>query len=452
MTISSNDVDDELLAALDVADARLRAVYRALAEDPELAEVHAAELRELHATRRSLAERVGLRMLAHRRARAEAVLTEAVLTEAVATEATLTGAALNEAALNEAALTGAALTGAALNEAALNEAAPESMPAVDSNGIAPMPVEARSEEAAFEPPASAQVIDDWKRAAHAQGLGQAAYEDRFVETWDTTLDKLMTRLGPPRDLDIDLADELDALDSVGREPVLAEWALLRRDAQQLWLGMLVARTRAAKLVTGLTVTQKARVKTIISRYPPWAGDHRPGHVHGLRVDHAPVHETWSNDARSLWEALRTLRGDERPKAASPAAKKKRVEREERVENGDPPIDPTWPLWSAVRGRRALIVGGDPREPNRKKLEQMFELASLEWPDIAGPRRVDAVVARIQRRTVDIVFVLTGFVDHKQSEPIIAAAKESGITWALSESYGGTSVKAGLERFLKPTVP
>jgi hypothetical protein len=394
--IARSDVE-ELLLALGATDERLRALYRSLADDPGLAEAHDTELHTLHTTRRSLAERVGLALLAERRA---STGPPAVV------EPTETG-----------------------------------------DPTAPAPTEALSDEASPDPPASAEMIDAWKRDAHENGLGRAAYVDRFEVTWEAVLDKLMTRLGPPRDLDVELADELDALDDIGREPIINEWTALRRDAQQLWLGMLVARTRAMKLVIGLPVTQRARVKTIISRYPPWAAEHRPGHVHGLRVDHDPLHETWGNDARALWDALRSMLDDERPKAASSGPKRRRAEREDHTETSERPIDPAWPLWPAVRGRRALIVGGDPREPNRQRLERMFDLASLEWPDIAGPRRVEAIVARIKRKTVDVVFVLTGFVDHKQSEPIIAAAKESGIAWALSESYGVTSVKAGLDRFL-----
>ena len=394
--VSPNDVD-ERLSALDAADQRLRVLYRSLADNLDLAEAHDSEVRELLATRRSLAERVGLAMLAQRRARTE-------------TPVVVAGGG-------------------------------------NGDGIASPAPEAISSEATSELPASADIIDQWKRVANEKGLGQAAYEDHFAATWHTTLDNLMARLGPPRDLDVELADELDALDRISRQPAIGDWALLRRDAQQFWLGMLVARTRAIKLMTGLHVPQKALVRDIIGRYPRWASEQRPGHVHGLRLDHEAVHGTWSRDGQSLWEALKTLLDDERPKAAICAAKKKRVERDEPADTTERPIDPAWPFWSVVRGRRAMIVGGDPREPNRKRLERMFEFESLEWPDISGPRRVDAVVARIKRRTVDIVFVVTGFVDHTQSEPIIAAAKESKVAWALSESYGGTAVKAGLERFL-----
>lgn len=389
---------ETLIDNLADVDERLRALYRALADDPDLAEKHDAEIRDLRAERHSLAERVGLAVLAQRR-HASGELGEETADE--------------------------------------SDAGPRSKE--DEDVVSDAPVS--------EPAVSTEAIDDWRRKASESGLGRATYEDRFPIAWTVTLDTLMTRVGAPRDLDVEIDDELDALDVVGREPLIASWPSLPRNVQQMWLGMLVARTRAVKSVSGLSAAQRARVKAVISRYPGWAADHQPGHVHGLRVDHGPIDGTWASDAQRLWGALKKLVDDERLAPRATPSRRKRVEREETDEVSEREIDPTWPLWASVRGRRALMVGGDPREPNRERLERAFGFASLDWPDIAGPRRVDAVVARIKRRTVDVVLVLAGFVDHKQSEPIVAAAKEAGVAWALADGYGTASVKSGLERFL-----
>lgn len=58
---------EALIANLADVDDRLRALYRALADDPDLAEKHDAEIRDLRGERRTLAERVGLAVLAQRR-------------------------------------------------------------------------------------------------------------------------------------------------------------------------------------------------------------------------------------------------------------------------------------------------------------------------------------------------------------------------------------------------
>jgi hypothetical protein len=94
-----------------------------------------------------------------------------------------------------------------------------------------------------------------------------------------------------------------------------------------------------------------------------------------------------------------------------------------------------------------MVGGDPREPNRQRLERAFQLASLQWPSIDGPRKVDSVVERVGRRAYGLVLVLRPFVAHKEAEPIIAATKAAGVSWALAEGYGIAAMKLAMDRFL-----
>ena len=72
---------------------------------------------------------------------------------------------------------------------------------------------------------------------------------------------------------------------------------------------------------------------------------------------------------------------------------------------------------------------------------------MEWPSIEGPRKVEAAVERIRRGTYGVVLVLTPFVFHHQSTPIIEAAKDAGVPWAIVEGYGIATVRLGLERFL-----
>lgn len=404
-----------ILRELEEADGRLRALYRDLAENPDLAEQHEATLRELHAKRRDLAERTGLALLAERRANERVDADGQFPPEEVPAESST-----------------AVLTPAAEPEAGDDDSRP------------------RASVAEPEPLASERDVAEWKRTIGESGVGRVSYADRFAEAWDTALDALMVRLGPPRELDLELTEELDALDAVGRMPLVREWSALPRDIQQTWLAMLVARTRATKEIEGLAPAQRGRVREIISRYPPWAAAHQPGHVHGLRVDHDPMHESWAEDGRQLWQALKRKLEPRAlgrspvstsAKRAPPSQDLAAGEQSERV------LDPSWPLLPLTRGRHGVLVGGDPREPNRERLERLFQLQCLEWPDVAGPRKVDALIERIRRRSIDIVIVLRGFIDHKQSEPVIAAAKESGVAWVLADGYGSAAIKAGLERFL-----
>jgi len=68
--VAAIDDLDGLLHALDEADAAVRALYRQLAENPDLAGENESKLKELHAKRLDLAQRVGLATLARRRASA----------------------------------------------------------------------------------------------------------------------------------------------------------------------------------------------------------------------------------------------------------------------------------------------------------------------------------------------------------------------------------------------
>jgi hypothetical protein len=66
---------DALLVELEEADGAVLALYRELAADPDLAGQYEPRLKDLHARRLDLAQRVGLASLARRRARAMAAET-----------------------------------------------------------------------------------------------------------------------------------------------------------------------------------------------------------------------------------------------------------------------------------------------------------------------------------------------------------------------------------------
>jgi hypothetical protein len=107
------------------------------------------------------------------------------------------------------------------------------------------------------------------------------------------------------------------------------------------------------------------------------------------------------------------------------------------------------LASVMQGKTAVIVGGAPKEPNRERLETFFRLAALDWPLVDGPRKVEAVAQRIAKGTYDVVLVSLTLVAHTESERILDAAKEARVRWAMVEGYGIASVRAGVERFVKP---
>lgn len=284
------------------------------------------------------------------------------------------------------------------------------------------------------------------------GLGAGLRtEPSTSSAWPLVLSELMAVVGVPRDLStaVGVVEEFDGLDDVATPERQEAWARLPRQVQQLWLAMLVARTRLLRERTASAAPEtQARAKEIIGRYPPWAKRYAPGHVNGMQKTHAPMHGLWDTDARGYWEELFELLGDElevRPASASSKKKPKRA-----ASNADavPNIEDTWPLWSQVRGQKAIVVGGTPNEASRERLERAFQFASLDWSSIDGPRRVDALAGRIEMGAYGLVLVLAGYVAHKESGHIIEAAKSANVPCVVVDGgYGVAAVRAGMDRFL-----
>jgi hypothetical protein len=113
------------------------------------------------------------------------------------------------------------------------------------------------------------------------------------------------------------------------------------------------------------------------------------------------------------------------------------------------VEPDWPLLAITRGKTGVIVGGAPREPNRDRLETYLRLATLEWPLVDGPRKVETVAQRIARGAYDLVIVIQTLISHPEAERVLDAAKASRTRWAMVDGYGAAAVKQGLDRFLKP---
>ena len=63
----------------------------------------------------------------------------------------------------------------------------------------------------------------------------------------------------------------------------------------------------------------------------------------------------------------------------------------------------------MRGKTAVMVGGAPKEPNRDRLETYLRLATLEWPVIDGPRKVEAVAQRIAKGAYDLVLIVQAHI-------------------------------------------
>lgn len=116
-----------------------------------------------------------------------------------------------------------------------------------------------------------------------------------------------------------------------------------------------------------------------------------------------------------------------------------------------PIPDDWGWWPATRGRRGVMVGGDPREPNRIRLERAFGFAELAWEQAEHSRNsLQKVRERVRAGGVDLVLILTRFVGHDADQVIMPACREAGVPLVpVKTGYGVAGIRMAIERYLQP---
>jgi hypothetical protein len=174
---------------------------------------------------------------------------------------------------------------------------------------------------------------------------------------------------------------------------------------------------------------------------------QPGFVHGLARKHTPRHGHWLEDARRAERSLRHWLGDDLK--VGPAATSSQVT------SSDPETDPesfagpeaSWPWWSCTRDRRAVLVGGSPRDSYQRRLQQVFGFASLDWVD-GEVRRIRNLGRSIEHGGLDLVLIVRQFTSHKNSIKILEACKLRGVPFAtIDHGHGVRGVQSAIERFL-----
>lgn len=102
---------------------------------------------------------------------------------------------------------------------------------------------------------------------------------------------------------------------------------------------------------------------------------------------------------------------------------------------------------ARRALRTLIVGGIVKQEKLARLRaDVGPDIDLAWTALDAGRSSSAVAsiaARLRSGRIDRLVLLEGLLDHKQSEPIVAAAREAGALFAYAHKGGLSSVRAAL---------
>jgi len=237
---------------------------------------------------------------------------------------------------------------------------------------------------------------------------------------------------------------------------------------------------------------------------------QPGFVFGLRRHHHPVAERWAEDAQRWWaelagrlpepitpnpeRALNTLQqsiddeaGDEeivqralevldagvsaddprfvrmmiphgaklgkhtRFKRLRKALRDMMTEDETIIaesESEESALPAGWVLREHVAGRHAAIVGGDLREDARKRIQDAFGFASLEWITTDHTRNLQSLASSVKNGGVDFVILLRRFIGHNVDQLVLPAARSAEVPWvSVERGYGIQQIKAAIERYL-----
>ena len=244
------------------------------------------------------------------------------------------------------------------------------------------------------------------------------------------------------------------------------WADLPGDTQVVLVTWFAAQLRALQVKNH----GDERLDSAVRRLSAYQKRQQSGFVHGLARMHRPKAGSWEEDAAQAWVRLREFLPSTEPppkrvQAPAPQAKAPRVvppavendggddDDDDDDDNGKPdPIPNDWQWRAWTQGRRAVIVGGDPREPNRQKLEDTFGFSELVWErsERTGRNAFQQIRERVRSGKLDMVLVLTRFIGHKAEDVIQPACKDTGVAFVpVQTGYGVGGIRRAIERHLAP---
>lgn len=129
----------------------------------------------------------------------------------------------------------------------------------------------------------------------------------------------------------------------------------------------------------------------------------------------------------------------------------RVLRETRGDYEPEPIPTEWRWWGQTLGRRAWLLGSDPRESRRLQIERSFGFGALSWfPWDGSPSSGPGIIDRLENGSVDLIILVQASLDLQRARDILKTATEAGVPCAHLEAPAGvTRTRQALERYLQP---
>lgn len=118
---------------------------------------------------------------------------------------------------------------------------------------------------------------------------------------------------------------------------------------------------------------------------------------------------------------------------------------------DEMLDPgpeAWSYYERTRGKRAAMVGGEPREKRREAILDALGFEELEWVNGYEIRAVQTLAERIGNGSVQFVILLGRFINHKVTDILLPACNGSEVDWVMvRQGYGINQIKMAIERYL-----
>ena len=148
------------------------------------------------------------------------------------------------------------------------------------------------------------------------------------------------------------------------------------------------------------------------------------------VDPAPW-SAWEPRLRALSDGI----GEATRRALADAA----VPAEDRDHDYDIPAD--WAWSNHTRSKRAVLVGGEPREATRAHLERAFGFSAVRWTDADVARRL------ILAGDADILVVFGQRVPDRVEQAVLPVARSRNVAFVhVDHGSSAALVKSAIERF------
>jgi hypothetical protein len=155
----------------------------------------------------------------------------------------------------------------------------------------------------------------------------------------------------------------------------------------------------------------------------------------------------------LKEHVGCFEGDQFKKLRKAIRKLEDADVEEEKASAADKLPPGW--WETyghvTEGKRGMLVGGDPRDPQWDRLKETFRFADLDWVGTEFKSKgLESARSRVLSGGVDLVLPLHRWCGHNADRILQPACKEHGVAFIpVQASYGITGIRLAIERFAEP---